>query len=47
MRLTHDAQVMPSIGSWISVVAAAPRSVVILPGSISAVAGRPATDAAH
>ena len=37
MRFTHDAQVMPSIGTWISMVAGAPApSVVILQGSIAA-----------
>src|SRR5215212_5229083 len=40
IRFTHDAQVMPSIGSWSSAVAetagsvGAEASVVILPGSI-------------
>ena len=47
MRLTHDAQVMPSMGSSISVGAASARSVVILLGSIPDGARRSADEVAH
>src|SRR6188508_3291749 len=35
MRLTHEAQVIPSMGSWTSVVPVVPVALLILPGSIS------------